>query len=108
MDRTDTMAGAVVAGLGGAGNIERIEHCVTRLRVTVRNDAFVDAAALAGVEGVLDYRLRAESHQLAIGPGLLDAFDALRRAAGFAEAAGAAIPEDGSDAPSATSLTELQ
>ncbi len=108
MDRTDTMAGAVVAGLGGADNIERIEHCVTRLRVTVRNDALVDAAALAGVEGVLDYRLHAGSHQLAIGPGLLDAFDALRRAAGFAEAAGAAAFADGPDAPSAVPLTELQ
>ena len=109
MNQMDTMTTAVVEALGGANNIERIDHCVTRLRVTVRDDTRVDAAALAGTEGVLDYRLRNGSHQLAIGRGLLDAFGALRQAAGLAETEGALpAPVPGAPVSSATPLTELQ
>lgn len=109
MNQVDAMATAVVEALGGANNIERIDHCVTRLRVTVRDDARVDAAALAGTEGVLDYRLRNGSHQLAIGHGLLDAFDALWQTAGLAETEGAmSAPVPGVPVSSAVPLTELQ
>ncbi|MEV2273952.1 PTS glucose/sucrose transporter subunit IIB [Nocardiopsis sp. NPDC049922] len=48
-------AAAIVAGLGGADNIEDIEGCITRLRTEVNDASLVDEAALkaAGAIGVL-------------------------------------------------------
>lgn len=48
-------AAAIVAGLGGADNIEDIEACITRLRTEVADARKVDQAALkdAGAHGVL-------------------------------------------------------
>ncbi|WNI15693.1 PTS glucose/sucrose transporter subunit IIB [Actinacidiphila sp. ITFR-21] len=45
----------IVAGLGGLGNIEEIEGCITRLRTEVKDPGLVDEAALkaAGVHGVV-------------------------------------------------------
>ncbi|MFI6574399.1 glucose PTS transporter subunit EIIB [Nocardiopsis sp. NPDC050513] len=48
-------AAAIVAGLGGADNIEDIEACITRLRTEVNDAGLVDEKALkaAGAHGVL-------------------------------------------------------
>ncbi len=48
-------ATAIVAGLGGAGNVEEIEACITRLRTEVADPARVDEPALraAGAHGVV-------------------------------------------------------
>ena len=39
----------LVCGLGGAENILRVDHCFTRLRVTVRDPALLDEATLAAI-----------------------------------------------------------
>ncbi|TDC06781.1 PTS sugar transporter [Nonomuraea longispora] len=46
---------ALIAALGGAGNILEIEPCITRLRTEVRDASMVDQAALkaAGAHGVM-------------------------------------------------------
>ncbi|MEO3798795.1 glucose PTS transporter subunit EIIB [Nonomuraea sp. B1E8] len=46
---------AIIAALGGAGNIIEIEPCITRLRTEVRDASMVDQAALraAGAHGVM-------------------------------------------------------
>lgn len=48
-------ANAIIAGLGGAGNIIEIEPCITRLRTEVYDISKVDQAALraAGAHGVM-------------------------------------------------------
>ncbi|MCY9785550.1 PTS glucose/sucrose transporter subunit IIB [Nocardiopsis sp. EMB25] len=48
-------ATAIVAGLGGAANIEDIEACITRLRTEVKDPGLVNEAALkaAGAHGVM-------------------------------------------------------
>lgn len=50
-----TKADKIVAGLGGATNIDEIEACITRLRTVVVDPAKVDQSALkaAGAHGVL-------------------------------------------------------
>ncbi|MFG1698393.1 glucose PTS transporter subunit EIIB [Nonomuraea sp. NPDC049309] len=46
---------AIIAALGGAGNIIDIEPCITRLRTEVHDASKVDPAALkaAGAHGVM-------------------------------------------------------
>jgi PTS system N-acetylglucosamine-specific IIB component len=48
-------AAAIVAGLGGAGNIVEIEACITRLRTQVEDVALVDEPSLraAGAHGLM-------------------------------------------------------
>jgi len=50
-----TKAEQIVAALGGAGNIEDMEPCATRLRTEVTDETLVDEAALkaAGAHGVM-------------------------------------------------------
>ena len=50
-----TKAEQIVAALGGAGNIEDMEPCATRLRTEVADETLVDEAALkaAGAHGVM-------------------------------------------------------
>ncbi len=57
----------IVAGLGGAGNIEDVEGCITRLRTEVRDPGLVDQAALkkAGAHGVV---VAGKVVQVVVGP----------------------------------------
>lgn len=60
-------AAAIVAGLGGAGNIEEIEACITRLRTEVGDGSLVDQDALkaAGAHGIVQ---RGTTVQVIVGP----------------------------------------
>ena len=60
-------AQAVVAGLGGRENLQEIDCCATRLRVTVNDGTKVDEAALkaTGARGVI---LRGNGVQVIYGP----------------------------------------
>ncbi len=81
-------AGAMIAALGGAGNLVSVDACTTRLRLEVADQAAVDEAALQalGARGMV--RPSATSLQVVLGPiadqvaGELRA--ALRSAAGSA------------------------
>lgn len=60
-------AEAILAGLGGADNIEDIEACITRLRTEVNDESLVNADALraAGAMGVVE---RGTVIQVVVGP----------------------------------------
>lgn len=57
----------IVAGLGGAGNIDEIEGCITRLRTVVNDPSLVDKDVLtrAGAMGVVGY---GDVVQVVVGP----------------------------------------
>jgi N-acetylglucosamine PTS system EIIB component len=57
----------IVAGLGGADNIDDVEGCITRLRTEVKDPSLVDEGALkkAGAHGVL---LAGKIVQVVVGP----------------------------------------
>lgn len=60
-------AAAIVAGLGGAANIEDIEACITRLRTELADPGLVRDGDLkaAGVHGVL---VSGNVVQVVVGP----------------------------------------
>lgn len=51
----DVNENIMLKGLGGKENIQTIDHCATRLRLTVKDTALVDEALLkkAGAKGVV-------------------------------------------------------
>lgn len=57
----------IVAGLGGAGNIDEIEGCITRLRTVVNDPSLVDKDGLtrAGSMGVV---VTGDIVQVVVGP----------------------------------------
>ncbi len=49
MDKTHLLASKILQGVGGEGNISKLENCMTRVRVEVFDDARLDLASLKTV-----------------------------------------------------------
>ena len=71
----DQQVSAIVSALGGLGNIASAANCMTRLRVTVADEAFVDEAAIKQNPAVLG--LVHDQHayyEIVVGPGKAKTF----------------------------------
>lgn len=53
MTTTSESAAGILEHIGGSANVTALQHCSTRLRFTVREDAKVDEHALMAVPGVI-------------------------------------------------------
>ncbi|MBQ8617889.1 MAG: PTS transporter subunit EIIC [Clostridia bacterium] len=75
------MAGEILEGLGGKENLESVDHCVTRLRVEVKDSRLVDEKKMiaSGCAGVI--RPGKRSVQVIIGPKVQFVFDELKKLA---------------------------
>ncbi|MDO6409655.1 beta-glucoside-specific PTS transporter subunit IIABC [Pantoea phytobeneficialis] len=80
-------AKAVIAHVGGAGNIDHIEHCSTRLRLTLRDNTRIDQPALAAIPGVLGVRVNVQC-QVIIGKDVVEIYDAVKALAAGQPATG--------------------
>lgn len=67
------IAVSLLNALGGKENIRALEHCATRLRVVVKDDAKVDADAIKKTAKVAGYFLQSGQHQVILGTGLVNA-----------------------------------
>lgn len=77
----------IIAQVGGAENIEHIEHCSTRLRLSLYDNGKVNEAALAKVDGVLGVRVNVQC-QVIIGHEVVQVFEAVRSLIGSQQSAG--------------------
>ncbi|MDF9296823.1 PTS transporter subunit EIIC [Geobacillus stearothermophilus] len=71
MNREQQMAATMLSHLGGEENIARIAHCMTRVRVSLRDPDQADIAALKRVEGVMGV-IEDETLQIVVGPGIVN------------------------------------
>ncbi len=69
MDKTANLASEILLGIGGQGNIARLENCMTRVRVELNDDSQLDIARLKKLPGVSGYVKQGSQHQLIVGPG---------------------------------------
>ena len=46
MDKTAALASGILQGIGGEQNIQRLENCMTRVRVEVHDDDQLDVPRL--------------------------------------------------------------
>ncbi|GAK86105.1 PTS system, sucrose-specific IIB component and IIC component [Vibrio ponticus] len=67
------IAVSLLNALGGKENIRALEHCATRLRVVVKDDAKVDADTIKKTAKVAGYFLQSGQHQVILGTGLVNA-----------------------------------
>lgn len=71
MKKEQKMAADILACVGGEKNIRRIAHCMTRLRLSLKDDSKTDLAALKKVDGVMGV-VEDETLQIVIGPGTVN------------------------------------
>lgn len=67
-DVTDALLHAIVQAAGGADNIAVCGHCMTRLRLTLKQNQ-ADIARLKGLPGVLGVIKGDDQLQIVLGPG---------------------------------------
>ncbi len=63
--------------IGGAGNVESLVHCATRLRFAVRDKSRVSKTALSRTEGVITVMEGAGQIQVVIGNHVSDVYEAI-------------------------------
>ncbi|MER8057052.1 MULTISPECIES: PTS transporter subunit EIIC [unclassified Streptomyces] len=66
-------ATAVLTHLGGPANVTSVTHCMTRLRLTLRDQDAADGTGLRAVPGVLGVVADGAAWQIVLGPGVVDA-----------------------------------
>lgn len=85
-------AADIVEKLGGAGNIENLSHCATRLRFTLRDASGVKQSDLESVSGVMGAVPQAGNrYQVVIGGGVQTVYNQIKALPGMGGGAG---PQD--------------
>jgi len=80
-DDYTTMAQVILEGLGGKENVTSVEHCITRLRLEVKDRLLVDEAKIkaSGASGVI--RPGKTAVQVVIGPKVQFVFEEFKKIA---------------------------
>jgi sucrose PTS system EIIBCA or EIIBC component len=86
--KEERMATDIFEHIGGKGNIQRLSHCMTRLRLVLKDDSKANIDALKKVDGVMGV-IDDETLQIVVGPGTVN-----RVAAEMSKVTGLAIGED--------------
>lgn len=110
-DKNRATAAAILPLVGGPDNITSIAHCMTRLRISLRDRSLVQDEALRALPAVLGV-VEDDTYQIVLGPGAVarvtPEFEALveegRSAAPVAPAAQAAQAAQASGAITAEAL----
>ena len=89
MTTTGESAADILEHVGGSANVAALQHCSTRLRFTVREDAKVDEEALMAVPGVIGV-IRGPQTQIVVGTKVADYYREIEKLRG---------PSAGGDAP---------
>ena len=73
----DELAKQIVASVGGAGNVNSLVHCATRLRFQIKDPAKVDKKRLSQTEKVITVVEAGGQLQVVIGNAVGDVYDAI-------------------------------
>lgn len=65
------LAREIYAAVGGPANVAKLIHCMTRVRMTIRDDDQVDMTALKAIDGVLGV-VEEDTLQVVVGPGIVN------------------------------------
>lgn len=68
------LAAGIIEKAGGAGNIASVTHCMTRLRLVLRDKSKFDTDAVKQVPGVLNVIIQNGEYQVVIGQDVPDVY----------------------------------
>ncbi len=72
------LAEGIVKNIGGSENVSHLEHCSTRLRFSIKDQAKVNMEELKKTSGVLGVVQTGTQTQVIIGNDVIEAFSNLR------------------------------
>lgn len=81
----DKMSRDIISRVGGAENVDKILHCMTRLRIVVKEDAKVELEELKQVDGVINVVVAAGQYQVVIGTSVPKVYNAAVKNYGFSQ-----------------------
>ena len=67
MGKYQKLSEEILKNVGGKDNISAVTHCVTRLRLTLKNNDLVNKEEINKLEGVLGSQFNAGQYQVIIG-----------------------------------------
>lgn len=67
MDKNTAIAKAVLEKVGGKDNIIKCFHCITRLRLELKDRSLVSQKAIEDIDGVIALKIQGEQYQVVIG-----------------------------------------
>lgn len=70
-EKITRIAREIYENVGGPENVKKVIHCMTRVRMTIIDEAKVDLAGLKAIKGVLGV-IEDETLQVVIGPGTVN------------------------------------
>ncbi|MET9804534.1 PTS transporter subunit EIIC [Streptomyces sp. NPDC006368] len=68
-DKNRAIAAAILPLVGGAGNVTSVAHCMTRLRLALRDRSLVQDEALKALPAVMGVVEDGSTYQIVLGPG---------------------------------------
>ncbi|WP_068618450.1 PTS transporter subunit EIIC [Paenibacillus tuaregi] len=71
MGKEKELALNILEAVGGIGNVERVTHCMTRVRITLRQDELANVEKLKKVQGVIGV-IEESTLQVIVGPGIVE------------------------------------
>lgn len=71
MKKEERIAREILEHIGGKDNIRSFTHCMTRVRIDIKDDEKIDKSALREIEGVMGV-IEDEVLQIVVGPGTVN------------------------------------
>lgn len=72
----------ILARVGGKGNVSKLTHCATRLRMEFNDDSLVEAKAIEALPGVISVVERGGQFQIVVGNNVQQTFRTLQKEMG--------------------------
>lgn len=87
-DKVTRLAREIYQNVGGPENVSKLIHCMTRVRMTIKDTSKVDMAGLKAIDGVMGV-VEEDTLQVVVGPGTVN-----KVAAAMVEQVGVSLGED--------------
>ncbi|MED1202846.1 PTS transporter subunit EIIC [Heyndrickxia acidicola] len=100
MKKEQQIAEGILLHVGGKENLRRIAHCMTRIRLDLKDHSIPDLAAIKAVEGVMGV-IEDETLQIVVGPGTVN-----KVAAEMSRITGLQVGEEAEPEPDQLTLEE--
>ena len=85
-----TTAKEILAKVGGASNIVNVNHCMTRLRLTLKDESIVKDDEIKAIKGVVGVMKKAGQYQIVIGNEVTKCYKEFLKLGNFSDQAGGA------------------
>lgn len=73
----EQLANEILSSIGGRGNVEKVTHCITRLRFNLIDESIVDDSKVKKIEGVMGIIHQSGQYQVIVGNDVDKVFDCL-------------------------------